>query len=58
MKNNKPKQITTSTITQEKFEEILKRRNLKLIPGKEYTLDIDDKTGELVDIIDPNETIN
>ena len=58
MKNNKPKQIRTSTITQEKFEEILKRRNLKLIPGKEYTLDIDDETGELVDIIDPNETIN
>jgi len=55
---NKPKRITTNHITQEKFEEILARRNLKLVPGKEYTLDIDDKTGELVDIIDPNETIN
>jgi len=47
-----------SFISDDKFQEILKNRNLKLIPGKTYNLEIDDETGELIDISDPDETVN
>lgn len=65
MKNKLPdlanfdtKDGTKSFITEQKFQEILKNRNLKLVPGKMYNLNIDDETGELIDISDPDETVN